>query len=248
MVKTVILSYFDMTTKEFLQTRATVVDDSDPSVDYIPYDATEVIAPDKTTWPALTCPVFNGTGWDMVPDYRGVTFYNVLTQETKEYELGESPDFKNYTSTIPSADRTIYNSSMRAWVHTLYGHKISKRLELVKAYSAAISAPFDTRIKAIDTETRAQVSVKASITGQNAGEDSGLYSSIRNSALFYTSKNKGAVYNTADGKVVILGAGDSEKLLSSISNESTRLIKRLSELLLQLESAQTIEAVDAIVW
>lgn len=250
MVKTVLLSYFDMATKEFLQTRATVVDDSDPSVDYIPYNATEVIAPDKTTWPAHTSPVFNGTSWDTVPDYRGVTFYHHLTQETKEYGLGESPDTSLYTDVAPSDSGTIWNSSSRTWSHTVDGHRISKITELVKAYNDALYTPFDTGVKAMDLESKVQVPVLASIvTGATANSDGfDAYSNLINSTAYYANKEHDILYQTADGKTVIVSASNSDTLLSSTYDECARLSKKLSSLLARVATARTIEAINEIVW
>lgn len=249
MVKTVLLSYFDMATKEFLQTRATVVDDSDHSVDYIPYDATEVLAPDKTTWPAHTYPVFNGTGWDTVPDYRGVTFYHHLTQETKEYGLGESPDTSLYTDVAPSDAGTIWNSSMDSWVHTVDGHKLSKRLELVKACNDAMYGSFNTGVQATDMSSHSQIPVFASIMYRNDEDEmSAIYTGLLNQAASISSESQDVVYKTADDKIVTVSPSKMEAILAAVSAEHNRICKRLSTLLAAVERAQTAEAIDAIVW
>lgn len=258
MVKTVLLSYFDMATKEFLQTRATVIDDSDPSVDYIPYNATEVIAPDKTTWPAHTSPVFNGTSWDMVPDYRGVTFYHVLTQETKEYELGETPDTTNYVDVAPTSKGAVWNNSLHAWTRTLNSSKMQKLLELVEAYNSALYSPIDTVVKATEIETGSTVSVKASIL--HIPVDSmpkepaytsttwNSYMRLINHAEFLVGDLQRIVYKTADDKLVWLNAVDLKIIRTTIATECSRINQRLWSLFDATMRAVTIAAVDAIVW
>lgn len=245
MVKTVLLSYFDMATKEFLQTRATVVDDSDPSVDYIPYNATEVIAPDKTTWPAHTYPVFNGTGWDMVPDYRGVTFYNVLTQETKEYELGETPDTTNYVDVAPTAAGTEWSPLLRQWTITLESTRLAKKNEIEASYNNHVNSFINTGIKARSANSSSLVDVVIKI---NNDKDMTELPMMKALSIMRSRSTTRFTYKMADGTSVILSA-DELKMVCDMQYMNFMNAKlKLSELTTRLEMATTIEEINRIVW
>lgn len=254
MIKTVNLSYYDTSTKEFLQTRATVVDDSDPSVDYIPYNATTVLAPAKSSWAPHTHPVFNGTGWTMVADYRGVTFYDKVTQETKEYGLGESPDWNTYINVAPPSSKMVWDNTNGRWIHTLEGHKISKRFELAQAYKVALATPFDTGLTGSYISGSLPVPIIASCSPAETIENTGsnasayLYRTYTYHAAHVAEYNQRVIYNTVDNKTLLVTGKTLRAVTSKIADETTRLGQKLLSLSEQVERATTIADVDAIVW
>lgn len=245
MVKTVLLSYFDMATKEFLQTRATVVDDSDHSVDYIPYDATEVLAPDKTTWPAHTYPVFNGTGWDTVPDYRGVTFYHHLTQETKEYGLGESPDTSLYTDVAPSGTGTEWNPRSGKWAITVESARYVKRKEIEEVYKNHLNSTINTGIRGRIVNTSSSTDV---VIRFGSDEDRLKLSLIEAISAARPGSKDSFTYQTADGLVVELSASEIKTICEIQHMNFLNVNVKYFDIMTRLDLASTIEEINQITW
>jgi len=76
-----------------------------------PANATDV---DLPTSQANKAPVFNGTGWDMVDDYRGEKYYDKTTGNIIKFELGNSPD-ASMQSTFPTSVQTALDEKQRVF-------------------------------------------------------------------------------------------------------------------------------------
>lgn len=244
MISTVNLSYYDTSNKEFLQTRATVVDDSDASVDYIPYNATKHLAPDKSLWPAHTHPVFNGSGWDMVADYRGIKYYHMLTQEEKEYGLGESPDVGHYTTVAPNAPGTEWSPLLKQWVVTVESTRIQKLAKLKATYEQQMSRKVNTGLKVRLAGSSSFVDL---IIGFQSDDERMRLSSLSAMAALYPSQ-KEFVYRMFDGRTAILSANDV-KVANQIQHMNfIQTNMRYTELTTQVGLATTIDEINNIVW
>lgn len=245
MIKTVNLSYYDTSTKEFLQTRATVVDDSDPSVDYIPYNATTVLAPAKSSWAPHTYPVFNGTDWDMVPDYRGVTFYHYLTQERKEYSLGESPDLGKYTDVPPTTPGTEWSFHLKRWVTTIESTRVAKRQELTNAYNNQMATPVTTDIKGRVVNTSNYVDVVVTF---QTDDDRQKLASLLAMVKLMSQTSSVYSYKMADGTNVMLSAKDIEFLDRVQHTHYLQCNMKYWDLTTKLDLATTIDDINRIAW
>lgn len=61
-------------------------------------------------------PYWNGSSWEIKPNYSNITLYHKSTREEKKYEIGETPDLETYTDIPPLENERFQKFENNKWV------------------------------------------------------------------------------------------------------------------------------------
>lgn len=61
-------------------------------------------------------PYWNGSNWEIKPNYSSVTLYHKSTREEKKYEIGETPDLDTYTEIKPLENESFQKFENNQWI------------------------------------------------------------------------------------------------------------------------------------
>jgi hypothetical protein len=79
--------------------------------------------------------------WIIIPNFKGIKFYNKNTREEKLYEIGEEPDFENYTSIPLLENEKFQKFNVDKWeIDTEAKIKNDKKVLINKALSLLSSS------------------------------------------------------------------------------------------------------------
>ena len=110
----------------------------------LPANSTFEIPPDKEPETAL---IFNKTTgkWDVLPDFRGIIFYNIETGEQyRPDKINEKPEPDVYTRKAPPSRYHKFDGKARAWKYTeVDKHITARKMDIDAAYIEAVGSAFE---------------------------------------------------------------------------------------------------------
>ena len=79
--------------------------------------------------------------WTIIPNFKGIKFYHKVSREEKSYEIGEQPDFENYTSILLLENEKFQKFNIDKWeIDTEAKIKNNKQILINKALSLLSSS------------------------------------------------------------------------------------------------------------